>query len=146
MINHATPIACDSVISSHGALLQSMAMDMPPVVIEPTSPRDAKYVNVTVHVSAEVIAPDVARRKASGWLVDHVGNLLHAEQPQLLVGERLLWQMQVALTSPRVGVIGYIGPIQLDATSGEIINSEETAAKLTRHVATLAQRPPSPSN
>lgn len=121
-------------------------MDMPPVVIEPTSPRDAKHVNVTVHVSAEVIAPDIARRKASGWLVDHVGNLLHAEQPQLLVSERLMWQMQVALTSPRVGLIGYLGSIQLDALTGEIVNAEAIAAKLAQHVATLAQRSPPPSN
>ena len=118
-------------------------MEPPPIVIEPGNAIDAKHVNVMVHVSAQVIAPDVARRKASGWLVDHVGNLLHAEQPQLLVGEHLSWQMQVALTSPRIGVIGYIGLIQVDATTGEMIDSEETTVKLTRHVTSLTQRSPS---
>ena len=61
-------------VASNLYLLQSRpSMETPPIVIEPSNAIDAKHVNVMVHVSAQVIAPDVARRKASGWLVDHVG-------------------------------------------------------------------------
>jgi hypothetical protein len=111
-----------------------------PVLVQTQSANDAQHVNVVVHVSAQVLAPDVARRKASGWLIDYVGNLLHAEQPQLLLGEQLAWQFQVALTSPRRGTVGYIGLLQMDAVTGEVLAPEITTESLHRYASQLTQR------
>jgi len=103
-----------------------------PILVQIQSADDARHVNLVVHVVAQVLAPDVARRKASGWLIDIVGNLLHAEQPQLLLAERLAWQFQVALTSPRRGTVGYIGLVQIDAVTGEVLAPETTTEALHR--------------
>jgi hypothetical protein len=115
-------------------------MNTMPVLVQTHSPLDAQHVNVFVHIEAQVLAPDVARRKASGWLIDNAGNLLHAEQPQLLLGEKVAWQFQVALTSPRRGTVGYVGLLQMDAVTGEVMLPETTIATIHYYASQLAQR------
>lgn len=95
---------------------------------------------VAVHVTADVLAPELARRKASGWLLDNVGNLLHAEQPQLVLSDTLYWQFQVALTSPSTGKIGYIGAVKMDAMTGAMISPETTVKSLHHYAELLARR------
>ena len=121
-------------------------MNTVPVLVQANGANNAQHVNIVVHVTAQVLAPDVVRRKASGWLIDYVGNLLHAEQPQLLLGERLAWQFQVALTSPRRGTVGYIGLLHMDAITGEVIAPEATTATLHHYASQLAQRSPLPAS
>ena len=52
---------------------------------------------------------EVARRHANRWLLENVGNLLRAEFPELVVSDRLTWRVEVALTSPAKGRVGWVG-------------------------------------
>ena len=110
------------------------------VVLPPDGVSDSEHVHVSVHVNAQVMSPDRARRKASGWLLDQVGNLLHAETPQLVLDQHLVWQFQVALTSPKQGTVGYIGTVRLDAQSGEVVAPDSTRSILHHHAGLFAQR------
>ena len=86
------------------------------------------WLRVAVHVQADVLAPEVARRHANVWLLMHAGNLLGAEQPELILGQQLMWRFDVRLAVPRlkplgIGVAGIIGQLHLDAITGEALVS-----------------------
>jgi hypothetical protein len=105
-------------------------MKQAPVVIQTPVTNDAKRINLVVHISTEVIAPEVARKRANGWLVDNVGNLLLAETPELLAGEKMVWRIQVVLSYPTRGRVGTIGTIDLDAVTGEVLANDAVIERL----------------
>jgi hypothetical protein len=84
----------------------------------------ADRLQISVHVQAEVLSAEVARRRANVWLLENIGNLLRAEAPELVLGDRLVWRVDVMLTSPSRGRAGVIGRLEIDATSGEILAEE----------------------
>ena len=102
--------------------------------------RDAPRIRVSVNLQAEVLSPAIARRKANVWLLETVGNLLGAENPELVLGDasnplRTLWRCDVvlglpSLTTPGTGDRYLIGKIVVDAVTGEIVDPERCAAEL----------------
>ena len=100
---------------------------------------DAQRINLVVHINADILSPLSARRRANGWLLDNVGNLLHSESPQLVAGDRILWRVQVVLTSPSRGSVGVIGALDLDAITGEVIADGAIIDLLHQHAAQIAQ-------
>lgn len=99
-------------------------------------------VQVVVHIQAEVLDSEVARRKANVWLLENVGNLLGATTPELILGERLFWRYDVILGLPNLaqpgsGALYWIGQILLDAVTGEIQNPDALAEELQMHAAAV---------
>lgn len=99
---------------------------------------------VTVHVDTEVLDPEVARRKANVWLLETVGNLLGAENAELILSEPLRWRFDVILGLPDLERIGAgdlfrIGKIEVNATSGEILNQPELVEELHTSAAAAAR-------
>ena len=99
-------------------------------------------VKVVVNVNADVLDAEIARRKANVWLLDHVGNLLGASTPELVIGERLMWRYDVILGIPNLeqpgsGAMYKVGQIMLDAETGEIENASEVAQELQQNAAAL---------
>ena len=77
---------------------------------------------VSVHIDTEVLDPEGARRKAIVWLLMNVGNLLRADDPELILQDgQLSWRCDVLLTRIDHGIIGTIGRIHIGAIHGEII-------------------------
>ena len=99
----------------------------------------ASRLQVSVHLQTDVVAPEVARRCANAWLLEHVGNMLRAEAPELILGERLVWRMDVKLTNPQVGVVGRVGRIELDATTGDVLTEVNRAQELIANAYALAE-------
>lgn len=115
-------------------------MSLTPVVIQTPSVTNAQRINVVVHISADVLSPEAARKRASGWLLDHVGSLLHAETPELIAGEKMVWRVQVVLTSPSRGRLGAVGSLDLDAVTGDVFADDSVIQRLHTDAAQLAQR------
>lgn len=67
------------------------------------------------------VSPDAARRRANGYLGLHVGVLLGASDPRLIVGERPYWKLAVNLHLPSIGYVGQVGTITVDAITGDVI-------------------------
>lgn len=82
-----------------------------------TKAPSASRLQVGIHLQAEIVATEAARRRANAYLLEHVGNLLRAETTKLILGERLIWQSEVVLTNPTVGVVGPVSRIDLDAAT-----------------------------
>jgi alpha-D-ribose 1-methylphosphonate 5-triphosphate synthase subunit PhnH len=77
-----------------------------------------------------LLDPHIARRKANGWLVTHVGSVM-AQQPQLhQVDGQLAWRFKAFLTGRSQPARGPLGVIDVDAYSGEILTDIETASEM----------------
>ena len=100
---------------------------------------DDDQAEVLVHVHAHIVAPAKARRKVNGWLCLEVGDRMLAGEPELIVGEKLIWRMPVQWTSPTQGVlIQDVGQVMIDAVTGEIVSSQETIQEIQQRVAAFA--------
>ena len=103
---------------------------MTPIVM-PVSPTEkADRLQVSVHIQAEVLSADAARREANYWLLENVGNLLRADNLELLLGDQLVWRIDIVLTSSTRGQVGVVGRIELDAITGEVLADETLAQEL----------------
>jgi hypothetical protein len=100
-------------------------------IVVPVSPtNDTSRLQVNIHVQAEVLPAEIVRRRANAWLLEHVGNLLRAESPELVLGDPLVWRVDIVLTSPSRGRIGCIGRLTIDATSNEVLADETLAQEM----------------
>ena len=84
---------------------------------------------IAIHVQAEVVPEKEAIKKASSWLLMNAGNLLRADNPELILGDPLKWRLDVwlstpALNPPRVGTSGRIGHVYVDASTGEVLTTD----------------------
>ncbi|MEX1021131.1 MAG: hypothetical protein WDZ49_15840 [Litorilinea sp.] len=81
-----------------------------------------------VYVVAQVgIEKQAAHRKANGWLVDHVGNLVMAGDGALVQsGDRWVWRFHAYLTSASQPPRGPVGEVDVDATTGDVLNAPQT--------------------
>lgn len=100
-------------------------------------------VSISSHINVTSIA---AKRQVNRLLLERVGNLLYAEEPNLLVGTRLLWRVPVWLGLPTRGPVGSVGTIDVDAQSGEILFTPQQLAEMGAYGDALAQRAISAAN
>ena len=70
------------------------------------------------------VTADQARRKVNHWLFTQVSCMLGAEEPTLLVGEKVSWRVPVILTATHCGRVGIVGSVDVDVKSGEIADAE----------------------
>jgi hypothetical protein len=76
-------------------------------------------------VATVTIDATTARRRVTAWLVSEVANMLVGDTPQLIIDQRTLWRVPVLLTSSRVGTVGQVGTVDVDATTGEVFVNPE---------------------
>lgn len=110
-------------------------------IVIPTSTHDVAYtesLQINLHVQAKVVSPEVARRQANAWLLEHVGNLLRAEAPELVAGDQLTWRVDVMLTSPTRGTVGRVGRLEIDSSTGEVLADKALAQEIIAHAQELA--------
>ena len=107
-------------------------------IVVPVSPTEnAERLQVSVHIQAEVLSAEAARREANFWLLENVGNLLRADNLELVLGDRLVWRSDIVLTSPTRGTIGVVGRLEIDAITGEVLADETLAEELTPYAHAL---------
>jgi hypothetical protein len=100
-------------------------------------------VTIRVEVTAPLnVTPFVARQTVNAFVVTEISTQLRSDPPDLVVGERLRWSVPVLLTSPARGVVGKVGELLVDATTGELLVDEETIRRMTDDVRRLAERSP----
>lgn len=109
---------------------------MTPIVI-PVSPTEkADRLQISVYLQTEVLSAEAARREANTWLLENVGNLLRADNAELVLGEQLVWRVDIVLTSSARGQIGVVGRLELDAITGEVLADDNFSEQLASNVKT----------
>jgi len=108
---------------------------------------DPVRLDINIHVSGEIaVSPQVARRRVTRFVVSHIGNLLCAGEPELVIGQRFIWRVPVVLTSPRKGIIGQVGEISVDAQTGELDIDQLLIERIQHSAQTLVAGSPLPTN
>ena len=88
-------------------------------------------VNIKIELTSEInITPFVARQKANVYLLTHLGNLLWADEPKLVVNNsNLRWRIPVIYTIPE-RLQRQVGELVMDVNTGEIILHESNPSTL----------------
>lgn len=78
-----------------------------------------------------LVAPGIdkrtAQRRANGWAVNHVGNMVMASDGVLVQqADAWVWRFQVYLTSLQHEPYGPVGQIEIDANSGVVLSDRRT--------------------
>jgi len=67
------------------------------------------------------VSPDVARRRANGYLGSEVAMSMLAHNPRLVVDGQPLWRFDIDLCLPEFGYIATLGSIDVDALTGAVV-------------------------
>lgn len=95
--------------------------------IEPLAPLALPEGSTVYLIVQPEIDKRTARRRATGWLMDHVGNLVGADDGMLVQKDnRWIWQFNAYLTSLSQARRGPIGQVELDADTGELLTDQST--------------------
>jgi len=107
------------------------------------TPPEGATVAIRVEMTAQVnITPFVARQKVTGFVILEISDRMRGDKPELVVGDRLCWSVPVVLTSPSRGVVGKVGEILVDATTGELLLEKDTVQRMSDDADRLAERSP----
>jgi hypothetical protein len=107
------------------------------------TPPQGATLAIRIELTAQVnITPFVARQKVTGFVNLEISDRMRGGQPELVVGDRLCWSVPVVLTSPNRGVVGKVGDILVDATTGELLVEPGTVQWMSDDADRLAECSP----
>ncbi len=83
-----------------------------------------------VEVSVRIHAPltvtrQVARQKVNRLIALHCGQSFAVDEPELYVGDPVVWRVPVWVTHPERGHVANIGDLRVDAQTGEVLHTRE---------------------
>src|SRR5438552_11271632 len=81
-----------------------------------------------------------AQQRVTQYVMQHLSTQLGGDTPELTVAERVYWSVPVQFTSPGKGVLGRVGTLRVDASTGELLTDRQTEQELMEHAERLAQR------
>lgn len=95
---------------------------------------EGSYVYVIVAGPEPILAEETARRKATRWLVEFVGNMLMANEGRIQeINGRMAWRFGVFITGRGHAPRGPIGYVDIDAHTGESLVTAQQAEELIAH-------------
>ena len=112
---------------------------MTQLIIPVSQTPEASRLKVSVHIQAEVLSAQVVRQQANVWLLENVGNLLRAASPELVLGDQLIWRIDVMLTSPTRGEIDRVGRLEIEATTGQVLANDTLIQEITTRAHALTE-------
>lgn len=81
------------------------------------------------------ISPTQVQREANSFLAGYITIMAQAGQPRLIMGKQPQWQVPVILRLPGVGDAGFLGMLEVDPETGEVIRPP---AETVTHMQELA--------
>lgn len=101
---------------------------------------------VELQISIEAIVnvdAKTARKQATAWLVSEVGNMLMAGPPRLVISRTTVWRLPALLTSSEQGIIGEVGTVDVDASTGQTLVNSQLRTQILDNVHHLVSSAPS---
>ncbi len=101
---------------------------------------EGSHVYVIVAGQEPVIEEKLAKRKATRWLVDCVGNMVIADEGRLIqTGEYIVWRFGAFITGRGHKPWGPFGYVEVDAHSGTVLATEQKADEMIAHGTAFAR-------
>ena len=88
------------------------------------------------------VTAEEARREVNRWLIEFVSIQMGADEPALVIGDRVVWRVPAHISFPQVGYAGNVGTIDINVETGEMDATEDKAAEMKRHGQEIAKRLP----
>jgi hypothetical protein len=155
MVYNAHEFTVHGCLSSAGCLLSDIpskslvlmsTTTVPQVILNGPGLATGGHLDITIAIRATIeVDAATAQRKATGWLVSEVGNLLLGDTPSLVITDRAVWRVPVLLTSPEIGVVGQVGTVDVDAQTGDVLANAELIEDLIKRGRHLARSAPPPT-
>jgi hypothetical protein len=82
------------------------------------------HLEFTVSVDIAITAQE-AHYKVRWWLRENISMLVDADPPTLVIGTQTMWRVPAYIAFPSAGKFSDIGFVQVDATTGELLNLED---------------------
>lgn len=96
---------------------------------------DLNGVDLQISVEAVVnVDAKTARKAATAWLASEVGNMLLAGKPQLVISRITVWRLPALLTSSEQGIIGEVGTVDVDASTGQVLVNNRLRTQILDNV------------
>ena len=95
-----------------------------------------QIVDIKVHA-------DMARRRVTRYVGDHIGDLLYGEKPSLVLqARRAVWRVPVVVATGLSGRIGQVGAVDVDVETGEFTITDELVQEIKENAHRLVTRTP----
>lgn len=98
-----------------------MSSHVSPVPLPPDSEVE---VSIKIHTPLS-ITRHVAKQKVNLQLALHCGQNFVVEEPELQVGERLVWRVPIWVIHSKKGKVACLGEVRVDAQTGEVLCTRE---------------------
>ena len=85
-----------------------------------------------------LVSAKEARDSVNSWLLNEVSYMMGAEEPTLVVGDRVVWRVPAVLTAPHVGHVGMAGAVDVDVQTGNLNTSPILKEQILRGARELA--------
>lgn len=97
--------------------------------------------DITIRVTQALnVTAFSARQRVTQHVMCELSTQMGAGVTELTVGERVYWSVPVMFTLPGKGVLGRVGTLRVDATTGELLTDPQTEQEMKRHAEQFAQR------
>ena len=104
--------------------------------------QDTQDLNIQVSIAAVInVTAKAARRQVTAWLASEVGNMLIGGVPQLVISQshretthRVVWRIPALLTSSKIGPVGEVGAVEVDADTAELLVTPELRKRILDNV------------
>ena len=114
------------MLSTYEGVVQQGRIRLPASAVMPEGAR--VYVTIVPGLDERT-----ARRKANGWLGEHVGNLVMAGDGQLTRArdaDRQVWRFGAFTSSVQTEPFGPIGYVEVDAETGAVLTNHSEAEQM----------------
>ncbi|MCB0097879.1 MAG: hypothetical protein KDE46_19235 [Caldilineaceae bacterium] len=96
-------------------------------------------VNLEIKHSFEIVTTaEEAKHKTNRWLLDLVSYMMHAEAPDLVIGDYVAWRVPVVLTATHKGRVGIVGYVDVHVSTGQIVDEKAQIESLVNRAEILA--------
>lgn len=103
-----------------------------------TAPAQNEYIIAAPGEPIVNITAYTARQQASGYVGSHVSHLMGGGDPTLLLAQgRVVWRVPILLSSPRRGLLGQVGYLDIDARTGQMFVSPNFLSQIETHAQAL---------
>lgn len=93
--------------------------------------------------AVKLIDATTARRRASNYFGNYVGDALMCVDPVFVESDPPIWRVKIVLAFASEGILGEVGSVDVDAASGVLKITEAQIESIKKAATSLAQRSPS---
>ncbi|MEM7345061.1 MAG: hypothetical protein AAF485_12525 [Chloroflexota bacterium] len=110
------------------------------VMVETITLPDSGLLDIEIKLTANIqITQVTAQRQVSVFVGNHIADLLHGEEPDLVLRENgVYWRVPVILSSRSMGRIGQVGAIDVDVETGDLNVTDQIISRIEHHAQRFA--------